>query len=424
MNQQKPIVYSYEEEIVELYSIFSNRKNSEMLHKGVAFEWKGESVFHTHTKFPNSTILGIPIVSLFVFFSDEISSEQEHERINEIANQYLNNNNEFSKNIIICTFRMTDNKLNKNAYLNNENGIIECSLLYVPKKSELYSRSKGLLEVDVLEKKKVSIIGLGSFGSYVAIELAKAGVGNFYLYDFDRIELANIARHSCGVSELGRYKTHAIRDSILQKNPFANIVTHEININEHYDLFKSEINETDLIICLTDENQSRNMINELALEQKKITLFGRAVTRAEGGDVFRLRPDDSNAPCLACIIGKGLFSFANEEVSNIRQAKRDLPAYMSEEDRNATIQVGLSSDIAPICNMIIKLALVELSRGIESGISSFEEDLVADYYIWANRREKHYKKWDAMGFTANKISILRWYGVRTKKDENCLVCNL
>lgn len=36
------------------------------------------------------------------------------------------------------------------------------------------------------------IVGLGSFGSQIAIELAKAGVGSYSLWDFDRVELHNL----------------------------------------------------------------------------------------------------------------------------------------------------------------------------------------------------------------------------------------
>lgn len=58
----------------------------------------------------------------------------------------------------------------------------------------------------------------------VQISLAKAGIGNFKLFDFDRIELSNIARHTCGINDLEDIR-HAIRDAILQKNPFAKIST-------------------------------------------------------------------------------------------------------------------------------------------------------------------------------------------------------
>jgi molybdopterin/thiamine biosynthesis adenylyltransferase len=256
----------------------------------------------------------------------------------------------------------------------------------------------------------------------VAIELAKAGVGKFKLFDFDRVELSNIARHTCGINELGRYKTHAIRNAILQKNPFANVSTFEININENIDLLISEIKDVDIILCLTDENRSRSRLNSIAVEHKKKIIYGRAITRAEAGDVFRYIPDE-NKPCLACLIGKGLFNFQQEEISSERQANRDLPAYTSAEDRTAAVQVGLSSDILPICNLIVKLTLVELSKSLNSGLSSLEEDLVADYYFWVNRRENKYRDLPKMEYKANQLSILRWYGVRVNKDDSCLTCN-
>lgn len=53
--------------------------------------------------------------------------------------------------------------------------------------------------MNVLEGKRVMIVGLGSFGSQIAIELAKAGVGSYSLWDFDRVELHNLARHTCGI---------------------------------------------------------------------------------------------------------------------------------------------------------------------------------------------------------------------------------
>ena len=61
---------------------------------------------------------------------------------------------------------------------------------------DFYSRSAGLIENGALMKKRVLIIGLGSFGSVIAVDLAKAAVGNFALMDFDRLERHNIVRHA------------------------------------------------------------------------------------------------------------------------------------------------------------------------------------------------------------------------------------
>lgn len=291
---------------------------------------------------------------------------------------------------------------------------------FIPEESELYSRSKGLLETAILKDKTVGIIGLGSGGSPIAIELAKAGIGNFILIDFDRIELSNIARHICGINDLGRYKTYAVRDYILQKNPYANIKTFEIDVNEQPHLCSEAISKVDLIICASDNDKSRFFLNDLSLKFKIPAIFGRAITRAVGGDVLRVRP--FIGPCYNCLYSQDLRNTDEEVSQRDRQAKKFLPDYTSEEALDAVVQVGLASDIAPITNFMVKLALLELSKNSDSGIASLEEDLVSDFYIWANRREYVYETWSKLEYNFNKPSILRWYGARVEKDPNCMSC--
>ena len=301
---------------------------------------------------------------------------------------------------------------------------LECDVRMVPEKSDLYSRSKGILETDALSNKSVAIVGLGSGGSPIAIELAKAGISRFVLIDFDRIELSNVSRHICGVNDLGRLKTFAVRDAILQKNPFAEIQTLEIDVNQNRDSCANALSNVDLIVCASDNDQSRFFINELALKYKTPALFGRAITRATGGDVLRVRP--FKGPCYSCLYSLNIRQEGSddEEISQKSQAEKLLPDYTSEKEIQTIIQVGLSSDIAPISNLMVKLALVELSKGLESGIKSLEEDLISDFYIWANRRENIYQTWNKLEFNFNKPSILRWYGAKVEKDPNCMVCGL
>ena len=106
----------------------------------------------------------------------------------------------------------------------------------------------------------------------------------------------------------------------------------------------------------------------------------------------------------------------------MRQLRPQTPAYVSDTDVQATIQVGLASDIAPIANMVVKLALVELSRGLDSGLKSLETDLVADFYLWGNRREDIFAKWPPLGYSFQQNTILRWYGVRVSRNPACPAC--
>lgn len=306
------------------------------------------------------------------------------------------------------------------AYFLSNRRRVQVKVNYIPSKENIFSRSKGILEVDALKDKKVVIIGLGSFGSQIAIELAKAGVGNFSLMDFDRVELHNLSRHTATVRDLGRLKTNVIEEAILGKNPYAVVRKYPVDINKDLELLHSEIETADLVICATDNNTSRFNISKALVDKAKVGIFGRAITRAEGGDVFRYRP---GGPCYCCLIGEG--NLQQEEITNVESARRDgrIAAYVSPEDADAMVQVGLSSDIEPICNLMVKLALVELSRGTETGISSLEEELVYDYYMWANRRERHYSNWKSLPEPGNLPTILRWYGVKTTKEENCPICS-
>lgn len=294
--------------------------------------------------------------------------------------------------------------------------------MLIPARAELFSRSKGILEVGALADRRVMIVGLGSFGSQIAVELAKAGVGHFAIMDFDRVEIHNLARHTCGLNELGRLKTDAIYDAILGKNPYAEVERFPININRYPELMEQQCRRADLVICATDNNESRFKLSKTLVATGRTGIFGRAVTRAEGGDVFIYRPGQA---CYCCLIGNDWFGQSDEEISNEASARRDgrIASYMSAEDAEAVVQVGLSSDIEPITNMMVKLSLMELSRGLDTGISALEEELVYNYYMWANRRERRHANWSAMPSAGAMPTILRWYGARIQRDEECSLCN-
>lgn len=297
---------------------------------------------------------------------------------------------------------------------------VQCEVLVQPSKELLYSRSKGILESSLLEKRKVAIVGLGSGGSFIAVELAKAGVGHFVLIDYDRIELNNIARHVCGLNDLGRLKTNAVRDILLNKNPFITIETHCCSINE-LPKARKILKDCDLIIAATDNIRSRLNINSVSIEYKVPAIYGKCAIRAAGGDVLRVRPLDG--PCFSCVFTNQVIEKSAEEMSTFRQAREAQPNYVPDSDVEATIQVGLSSDIIPIGTMIVKLALVELCRGQDSALVTLEKDFVQPYYRWANRREQDYSGYPEDGFLKfNQPSILRWYPVELERKDDCTAC--
>jgi molybdopterin/thiamine biosynthesis adenylyltransferase len=404
------IVYLYQ---YQLQEFLGEKKNYRL---GAAFEWKDEGVFHAYLDYPHIAPSGYVRACLFL----KADSQQNFDQAEQLAEQLLAKAENSPEVGIVVVFWLNDGLLNKRAFVPGRPDL-ELKVEYVPDKSHLYTRSKGLLEVDALERRHVLIVGLGSGGAQIAVELAKAGVGHFALVDFDRLELHNISRHIAGVNELGRLKTNIVRDAILKKNPYAEIDTYPVDMMRETELTDQLVKETDLVIAATDNLSSRYMLNSLIIKHKKVGLFGRAVTRAEGGDVLRVRP---GGPCYACLKGSQIVT-SEDEITDLRRARElgIIPAYVSEEDANAMVQVGLSTDIAPINTMVVKLAIQELSKGTTGEINSLNEELQYDFYIWANRRDMHFKNWapfNKPGVT--KPTILRWYGVKFDKSCDCHEC--
>lgn len=402
MRKRAPIIYINKEDII------SFAKSNSLFLEGFSQEWENEDVIHIHLIKP---IHGYGQKGRVLFTK----------RDNDIKSEIDTDDNLLSYDFVIY---LQNCKESDRVFVYEREGrtLIEREAQFIPSKSELYSRNKGILEINILEKKRVMIVGLGSFGSKIAIELAKAGVGNFSLFDFDRVELHNLARHTCTINDLGRLKTDALYDAIVGKNPYAIVDKFPIDINKYMSLLEEEVTKADIVICATDNNHSRFNISESLVKYGKIGIFGRAVTRAEGGDVFRYRP---NGPCYSCLISSGLVNGHEEEITNVSDGRRAgrIAAYTSDEDAEAMVQVGLSADIDPITNLMVKLALMELSRGQQSGITCLEEELVYDYYMWANRRERRHANWACLPQAGNKPTILRWYGAYINKIDDCPICS-
>ena len=76
---------------------------------------------------------------------------------------------------------------------------------------------------------KLLLIGVGGVGGFAAEALARAGVGELTLYDSDTVSVSNINRQIIALhSTVGRQKTEAMRDRILDINPTCRVVCHNV----------------------------------------------------------------------------------------------------------------------------------------------------------------------------------------------------
>ena len=83
-----------------------------------------------------------------------------------------------------------------------------------------------------LDRARVAIAGLGGLGSNVAFALARIGVGHLHLIDFDRVDAANLNRQQYFGRHLGMYKTDALREELLEINPYLDIDADCVRVTE------------------------------------------------------------------------------------------------------------------------------------------------------------------------------------------------
>ena len=294
------------------------------------------------------------------------------------------------------------------------------SMTVLPDKADIFDRVRGIFETAVLAGRSVAVFGLGSGGSLILRELTKCGISKFLLIDYDRLEVGNICRHECGLSDVGRLKVNAMRDHVLDRNPSADITTLQLHIDgntqEELSAALQEFNPN-VVVCATDNRASRLIVNRICVLTGIPAIYAGVFRRAYGGQVLRVIP--RLTPCYQCFISALPAMASDREIST-----EDAANQIAYSDLAVAIEPGLSNDIAPIALLVAKLALMELLADTSTSLEPLNDDLVAPLYLWLNRREQEteYADWHPMATGVDELSILRWYGIGLSRNEECPAC--
>ena len=110
----------------------------------------------------------------------------------------------------------------------------------------------------------VAICGLGGLGSNISISLARAGVGKLILIDFDRVDITNLHRQQYKANQIGRYKTDALKENLLEIAPYVEIKTITEKITEKN--FSHLLQGADIICEAFDNAEAKAMLVNGVLE--------------------------------------------------------------------------------------------------------------------------------------------------------------
>lgn len=147
-----------------------------------------------------------------------------------------------------------------------------------------FSRQQELFDANNVDF-PVHIIGAGATGSWLALMLAKLGIKDITVYDFDKVEEHNLPNQFYDEADVGEFKIKALRDNIhCQTGTAIKIRNKEVKADTKLEGF---------VFVLTDTMSSRKEIFEGLLENNKEVL--RVVETRMGlthGRVYFIDPNN------------------------------------------------------------------------------------------------------------------------------------
>jgi molybdopterin-synthase adenylyltransferase len=149
-----------------------------------------------------------------------------------------------------------------------------------------------------IEASRILIAGCGALGTHLASHLARAGVGTIRLVDRDFVELHNLQRQCLFDEEdarLGLPKVEAAKTKLRAANSHIEIeaVSTEISASNAVAL----MHDVDLILDGTDNFETRFILNDAAISQKKPWIYGACI----GSDGMQMTIVPGTTACLRCV---------------------------------------------------------------------------------------------------------------------------
>ncbi|OJT23604.1 hypothetical protein BO221_16515 [Archangium sp. Cb G35] len=157
-----------------------------------------------------------------------------------------------------------------------------------------------------LQGRRVLLAGCGAVGGYLALALARAGVGGLSLVDPDSFELENTYRHVCGMAWSDHPKVLGLKAEIERAIPYISVNAHEQRIEDLLTQNPSMLREHDLIISALGHPTFELELNEWIWSQSAHppALFAWLEPLGLGGHVLLTHAGGAEGPvrgCLECL---------------------------------------------------------------------------------------------------------------------------
>lgn len=180
--------------------------------------------------------------------------------------------------------------------------------------SNPYSRLMALKRMGIVDNYEkireytVAVVGVGGVGSVTAEMLTRCGIGKLLLFDYDKVELANMNRLFYQPHQAGLSKVEAAEKTLKEINPDVEFEIYNYNITtvENFTHFVDRITKggikggehVDLVLSCVDNFEARMAINAACNEVGQTWIESGVSENAVSGHIQFVIPGET--ACFAC----------------------------------------------------------------------------------------------------------------------------
>lgn len=163
-----------------------------------------------------------------------------------------------------------------------------------------FSRVPENIDVALLQRTLVVVVGVGMVGSQIAEGLTRFAVGRLRLIDHEPYEVENTLRHALPVEYVGRNKAAALADWLPEQISGLQVemITRKVDISVSDDELGRWFADADLIVAATDDREAQRRIGRWSLVNEIMAVFPAIYPHRGGGEVILQL--GAEWPCFGC----------------------------------------------------------------------------------------------------------------------------
>lgn len=197
-----------------------------------------------------------------------------------------------------------------------EHSIDEIDYLGI-KRCDYYFLNKQIGNETSIIGKKIAIVGAGSLGSYISVEMVKSGIKDLTLYDSDTVEGENILRHQSDFFWRGCSKVYSLQYKLQQIHPEVMVEIKTENITTK--ILKDDMNKFDMIIFAVGNSDVQLSCNNLLKKENYAKPVLYVWLEAGGSNSHILCVDYSQKGCFECLYTDEKGRLINNKVNRMTE---------------------------------------------------------------------------------------------------------